>query len=130
MQQAAAAAVQAAADDLTERPKTGQADVLEHADGDEHIAPIAHIAIVVFDELDTSVQPFVCGPGPRVGDLLRRDVQRLHGHAIALRHEQRQRTPPAAGLDHPLAGLEIQLPADEIHLGHLCVFQGQSGVGK
>ena len=82
VQQAAAVLRQRAVDDAAERRVVRRADVLEHADRDERIVVAAHVAVVVLDELDAIGEPFVSAPAPRVGDLLGRDVERAHRHAV------------------------------------------------
>ena len=77
-----------------------------------------------------SVQPFGLRAFPRIGDLLAGDIVGRHGHAVVLRHVQRQRSPAAAGFEHFLAGLQPQFAAYVIQLGELRLFQAAVRVGK
>ena len=95
------------------------ADVLEHADRDELVVVARDVAIVVLDELDLVRQALLLGALLRVRDLLARDVERAHLHAVVTRHVQRQRTPAATRLDDALAAVQANLAADVIHLGDL-----------
>ena len=104
------------------------ADVLEHADRDERVVRARQIAVVVLDELDLAVEAELLGPRARVRDLLLRDVEAAHAHAVVLRHEQREAAPAAAGLDDALAGLQLQLAADVMHLRLLRLLDRHRGI--
>ena len=86
------------------------------------------VAIVVVDELDVRGEPFARRPLARVGDLLARDVERLHTDAVAARHMERQRPPAASRLDHGLARLQPELPADQVELGALRLLERDVGM--
>ena len=52
----------------------------------------------------TGCQAFASGALAGAGDLLARDVEGAHPHAVVPRHVQRQRAPAAAGLHHAFPG--------------------------
>jgi len=66
--------------------------------------------------------PTVEGAGPVSADGMDQSAA-FSGQATV--HVQGQSAPTAAGLRYPFAGAQPQLAADEVHLGHLCLFQGQ-----
>ena len=73
---------------------------------------------------------FFRGALPRIEDLLTRDIERLDGYPVVLRHVQRERTPATAGLDNLVPVPKLKLPADIVHLGFLRFFEGRRGEGK
>jgi replicative superfamily II helicase len=48
-------------DDFTEALVIAAADVLQHADGDEHIVVARDVSVVILDELYLILQAFLCG---------------------------------------------------------------------
>src|SRR5574338_1384691 len=89
----------------------GLADMLQHADGDEHIVVPGDAPVVVFDELDAPRQPFVAGAPAGPGDLIRRDVIGANAGAVVARHIQREGTPSTPHLDYALSGPQVQFAA-------------------
>ena len=63
-------------------------------------------------------------------DLLLRDVEAAHAYAVVLGHEQREPAPAAAGLDDALAGLQLQLAADVMHLRLLRLLDRHGRIGE
>ena len=89
-----------------------------------------HVPIVVLDELDAIVQTVALRPVAGVRDLLVRDVERPHPHAVVPRHEQREAAPAAARFDDAFAGLQPQLAAHVVHLGLLRLLERHPGLGE
>src|SRR5689334_2959485 len=73
-------------------------DMLQHADGYEGIEFALYVAVVVLDELDPAAESFGARPFAGMDDLLPGNVERLHRHAVILRHVQRECAPAAARL--------------------------------
>ncbi len=119
MQQAAAVGAHRAIDHAAQIAVVLEADVLQHADRHERVERARDVPVVVLDELDAIGEPLARRALPRVGDLVRREIERLHPHAVMPRHVQRERAPSAAGLDDALARPEADLAADQIHLRDL-----------
>ena len=63
-------------------------------------------------------------------DLLLRDVEAAHAHAVILGHEQREAAPAAAGFDDALAGFQLQLAAHVMHLRLLRLLDRHRGIGE
>src|SRR6516165_9074295 len=98
--EAAAPATEAAFHHAAERHVVLDADVLEHADGHEGIVLPADVAVIVLNILDLAGESLALGALASPGDLLVRDVEGAHAHAVAARHVHRQHPPAAPGLDH------------------------------
>src|SRR5918995_7495141 len=113
--QAEAAVLEAAVDDAPELIEVLRADVLEHADRNELVVVARDVAIVVQDELDLVRETLLFGALLRISDLLARNIERAHLHAVVTRHVQRQRTPAATRLHDALAAIQANLATDVIH---------------
>ena len=125
MQQAApVVAVEHAIDDVAERRILRGADVLEHADRHEGIAPAVDRSIVVAHESHEMVKAlagrarFLANSSCSAEMLYART-----GDAVVPRHVQRQRAPAAARLDDVFAGLKPQLAAHVVELRALGVLE-------
>ncbi len=124
MQEAAAAAApHGPPDNLGQRAELPHADVFNHADRDKRIELAGDVPVIIVDELDTITQPFTASTRARVRQLLLRDIEGLDLDPIVPRHVHRQRSPAAAGFDDGIARAKMQLPANQIELGALSLFQ-------
>ena len=104
-------------------------DVLEHAHRHEDVVLALDVAVVVLDVLDAPVEPLFLRLRARVADLLARDVVRAHRHPVVPRHVAGEAAPAAAGLDHAIAGPQLQLAADVVHLRALRLLERHAGLG-
>src|SRR5215472_270798 len=114
----------------SELPVMVEANVFKHADRAENIELLAEVAVVVFDKLDSPRYALAFGPLARILDLLARDIERLHFHAVVLRHVDGERPPAASNLNNSFAGLQAQLTAHHFQLGFLRRLQGGFWFGE
>ena len=112
MNQSPAVIGQHAVDDIAEFVIAFNIDVLQHTHRHENVEFTGDIATFVLGKLDTLVQLFPAGAFACIGNLLAGQVIGLDRHAMITRHVQCQRTPAAAGFNHPLTGFKPQLTAD------------------
>ena len=103
----------------------GLADVLDHPDARDGVeAVIGEVAIVGYPDLDQVADPGF--PRPLGGELgLRRrkgDPERRD--AVLAGGVDHEAAPAAADVEHPLAGLELQFPTDQLELRLLRFLQG------
>src|SRR6516164_1508957 len=119
MYEAPSAATEAALHHPTEGWVVLETDVLEHADRHEGIVLSADVAVVILDVLDLPCESLACRPLPRPHDLLMRDVEGAHPHAVAARHVHGEHAPAAPGLDYAFAGPQAQLATNVVHLRQL-----------
>src|ERR1700675_2402404 len=93
--------------------------MFEHANRHECIARAADISVIIFDELDSILQPLVARPTSRIVDLLLGDVERAHFGAVMAGDVQSQTAPAASGLHHRICARDPQLTETMVHLSEL-----------
>ncbi len=102
----------------------GAADVLDHADrGDRVEGIVGEIAVVGDPELGQIPDSgFSCALGRQLG-LGRRERNPENLRAVLAGGVDAEAAPAAADVEHPLAGLQLELGADQIEFGALGVLQ-------
>ncbi len=101
------------------------ADVLDHADaGDRIEAFLAQVAVIHHPELDPVVHSGLARQLLRQLRLRLRERDAPDRGAVLARGVDRQASPAAADVEHALAGLQLELAADQLQLGALGVLQG------
>src|SRR5262249_39951887 len=130
VQEATAVRSEGPVDDSREVAVVLAPNVLEHPDGHECIVGPEHVAIVVVDELDTIREALEARALAGPGELLAGHVEGADPDAVVACQMQRQGAPPAAGLDHALAGVQPELARDVLHLRDLRVLEGCGGSRK
>src|SRR5208283_5753035 len=90
--------------------------VFQHSYRNKGITLRADIAVIILDEFDPVIESDFhrAPPGPQ--DLFMRVAHGPYQRAIIFRHVHGQRAPSAYNVYDTLAGLQIDLPADVIHL--------------
>ena len=100
------------------------ADVLVHPDARDLVERLlVELAIVEHAHLDAVAEP---GGGDALARELRLRLRERHAeraHAVVSRRVQDERSPAAADVEHPLAGLEAELAADQLELALLRAFE-------
>jgi hypothetical protein len=93
------------------------ADVLGHADARDRVEGLAgQLAVVRDADLDPVLEPELGHPPPRVLDLRAGEGDAEHADAVLARRVDREAAPPAADVEHTLAGLEVELAAHDLEL--------------
>ena len=124
VQQRHAVGLQAARHGVEERAVVHHADMLEHADRDDAVEPLAHRAVVQQLERYAIRQPLGRRAGPRLGQLLGRQGDAGDARAVVARQGQRQPAPAAADVEHvQVRPIEAQFGGDVALLGGLRLLQ-------
>jgi hypothetical protein len=124
LQQQASGRFQRPEQDADVRAVLALADVLAHLDRADRVkglTGLAELAVVLETDVDPVGQTAVGHPLDDEVALLGRERDPGDVDAVVLGRVQRQRTPPAADVEHPHAGFEAELAADQVELGPLRV---------
>jgi hypothetical protein len=100
--------------------------VLQHPQRDEDVARAFEVAEVVLHVADPIGEPLLLRARLRVADLLARDVAGDDVRPVLERHVAGESAPPAARLQHAVAGPELQLAADVVVLRTLRLVEAQA----
>ena len=100
------------------------AHVFEHADRDDAVVEPGFLAVVAQRETHARAQPLRFGTGACHLELLGRQRQPGHVHAVMARQIQRQAAPAAADVEHAQAGLQQEFCGDMAFLQCLSLLQG------
>src|SRR6202158_3870724 len=123
MNQAPSPRAERASNDSSEFRVVLAADMLEHADGCEHVVVTGYVAVIILDEFNPIVQALLSSSLAGVGHLLTGNIERPDPGAVAAGHMQCQTTPATTGLDNGISRLELQLAAYMVHLRYLGLLQ-------
>src|SRR5439155_26990004 len=99
------------------------ADVLEHADRDDAVEPLLHVAVILHSEIDPAAQTlFACtfGGSP---PLLARQRDAGHRRAAELRQIERKAAPAAADVEYAPLVAQQQFGREVALLGELGVVE-------
>jgi len=108
--------------------QTLRADVLEHADrGDRVVRAVVDVPLVLEPDGDAIGHAGFGHTFLRELGLPRRERHAHHARAVVGGRVDGQRPPPAPHVQHPLAGLEPQLAADQLVLVRLGVLERRVG---
>src|SRR5207253_41822 len=105
------------------------ANMLEHAHGDKGVIGSGNVAVIFFYIFDLLIESFLASAFASISDLFVGDIESSHRHAVMPRHVPGQGTPAATGFHDSLAGPQLELAANMIHLGDLSFFQRGCGRG-
>jgi hypothetical protein len=101
-----------------------RADVLDHADAGHLVELLARqVAVVEHADVDEVGDAGLRRPGARALGLRRGQRDPGDAGAVALGGVHREGAPAAAHVQQPVAGLEVQLAADQVPLGLLGLLQ-------
>ncbi len=108
------------------------ADMLEHADGDDPIVTAGGLAVVAKLEAHAIGKPGIGGAALRQLELLARQGEPGDGDAAFAGEIERKAAPAAADIEHSLPGLQQQLRRDVallVGLRHLDALVGRQKIG-